>query len=441
MIRKWLTSPYLRPVMLLASGSGLAQVLGLLVTPIVTRLYLPSDYGALTVYSSIVAILAAIAGGRYEIAVVLPSDSKQGESDAISLVRVSLLCVAATSVLTLLAVAALVLWSEVPSVELLGFWAFAIPLGVLLSATSTTLSAYATRRRMYGRIARVAPLQKVGSAAVQVSAGLAKWGMSGLMLATLVAPLVGLGVLSQIYQQGRRELVRSKLSLAELRAIALQYSDFPRLSTWFALLNALAWNTQILVLAQYYSVSETGQYGLAKAVIVVPTSLVLTGVSQVYLRECAARAHDPAAAKRLAVQTLKALVAASLPLFVAIFLVSKHLFGIVFGEEWVAAGAITIAMIPLLWARFLTTSLTTTFNVYRRQGLLLAWQVAALTLTLLGYILGGRSGWDIVSTTWLASLMTAPAYLALIPMVFGVLHVGKQETDGTQSGEVPSSPV
>ncbi len=67
----------------------------------ITRLYLPSDYGAMAVYTSIVAIAAAIAGGRYESAVTLPSGSEQGERDAIALVRVALTVAVAVSGLAL----------------------------------------------------------------------------------------------------------------------------------------------------------------------------------------------------------------------------------------------------------------------------------------------------------------------------------------------------
>ena len=52
---------YLENIFLISSGTILAQAIGVLVTPIVTRLYLPSDYGILTSFNSVIAILIIIA--------------------------------------------------------------------------------------------------------------------------------------------------------------------------------------------------------------------------------------------------------------------------------------------------------------------------------------------------------------------------------------------
>lgn len=424
-IRARLGSPHLRGISYLASGAALAQLMGLAVTPIITRLYQPSDYGSMALYGSIVAIVSSIACARYETAIPLPAESAEGERDAVALVRLALASAVFVSGVALLVVVLIVLSGYGDWFGDLGIWTYAIPLGILVSAWSAALGAYATRRRQYGRIARVAPLQKTVAATIQIGAGLLNLGRSGLMLGAVVTPFVGLGVLSKVFREGRRAHTgNSPWDRSRIRRVAADYSDFPRVSTWFALLNALAWNIQAVVVAHFYSVAEVGQYALAFAMISLPTTVIITGVNQVYLRECAARTHDPVAASRLARQTLGGLVAVSIPLFLGLWLASRYLFGIVFGPEWIPAGAIASALIPLTWARFLTTSLTSTFNVYRRQGLQLIWQIATLTATLTGFVWGGANGLGISEVTWVVSGLVAPMYLILIPMVFRVLRAG-----------------
>lgn len=423
-IRRWMASPHLRPIAYLASGSGLAQLISLLVTPIITRLYTPGEYGTISIYGSIVAIVAAVAAGKYESAISLPAETDEGESDAIGLVRVALVVAVATSLVSLLAVFILLLWGGIASLESLGYWAYAIPLGVLLSAASATLGAYATRRRRYGTLARIAPMQKVVSAGLQLAGGALRLGVSGLMIGVLAAPFVGLGVQSKIYREGSSASPSAKWDWSELRRLAQQYRDFPLVSTWFALLNAMAWNIQAIVIARYYSVADVGHYSLATAMISVPMGLILVGVSQVFLRESAARADNPSAAMRLARETLKSLAVVSVPLFGVLFFASLYLFEPVFGEKWAGSSAIAVSMLPLLWARFLTTSLTTVFPIYRRQGRLLIWQIIALAVTLGGFIVGGTMALPISTTTLVVSLGVAPLYLALLPMVFRTIRQG-----------------
>lgn len=424
MIRRWLASPHLRPIASIASGAALAQVLGILVAPLITRLYAPSDYGTVAIYGSFVAIGAAVATGRYEGAASLPPEDERGERDAIALVRLALVVAAGVSGTALLGVTATHLIGDVPALGELGPWALAIPWGVFTTAASATLSAYATRRRAYGTIARVPLMQKLISSSVQVVGGFLKLGVAGLMLGAIVTPLVGLGILLRNYRNGKQQLPDPAWRWPDVRRVASRYSDFPRVGTWFALLNALAWNVQAIALARFYSISDVGQYALATAIIGLPTRMVLAGVSQVYLRESAARVDDPVAARRLASGTVRSLLIVSIPLFAAIFAAGKYLFGIIFGPDWVDAGAIAVAMIPLLWPRFLTTSLTATFTVYRRQGLLLTWQIVALGATLLGIVLGGTRGLPIVNTTLIVSLLVGPLYLLLIPMAFRAIRGG-----------------
>ena len=68
-------------------GTVLAQAIGILVTPIVTRLYLPDDYGILTSFNSVIAILIIIASFDYHKAIPLAKNDKQ----AINLIFLSLL--------------------------------------------------------------------------------------------------------------------------------------------------------------------------------------------------------------------------------------------------------------------------------------------------------------------------------------------------------------
>ena len=61
--------------------------MGFLVTPIVTRLYLPSDYGILTSFNSVIAILIIIASLDYHKAIPLAKNDNQ----VINLIFLSLL--------------------------------------------------------------------------------------------------------------------------------------------------------------------------------------------------------------------------------------------------------------------------------------------------------------------------------------------------------------
>jgi O-antigen/teichoic acid export membrane protein len=59
---------------IIGSGIFIAQLISLIATPIITRLYSPADFGVLSVFSSTLAIIVIVGGFRYEVAIPLPKE-------------------------------------------------------------------------------------------------------------------------------------------------------------------------------------------------------------------------------------------------------------------------------------------------------------------------------------------------------------------------------
>jgi hypothetical protein len=87
---RWLPrGGFARSVSILAGGTALAQVLAVAASPILTRIYKPSEFGALQVFISLMALVVVAASGRYEVAILLPED----EQSAVDVLGVAILCV------------------------------------------------------------------------------------------------------------------------------------------------------------------------------------------------------------------------------------------------------------------------------------------------------------------------------------------------------------
>ena len=64
-------------VLKLVSGTTIAQLVGILITPVLTRLYAPEAFGTLALFTSITSILGVIACMRYELAIMLPESDEE----------------------------------------------------------------------------------------------------------------------------------------------------------------------------------------------------------------------------------------------------------------------------------------------------------------------------------------------------------------------------
>jgi len=88
-------------ILKLMSGTVLAQALGILAMPVVTRLFAPEAFGVLAIFASMTGIVGVIVCLRYELAIMLPDSNEE----AANILGVSLL-----SVIIMTSLSALIVW-------------------------------------------------------------------------------------------------------------------------------------------------------------------------------------------------------------------------------------------------------------------------------------------------------------------------------------------
>ena len=60
----------------LMTGTTLAQVIGLMLAPVVTRFFTPEDFSVLEQFSMFMNILVVVVTGKYEFAIMQPAEKE-----------------------------------------------------------------------------------------------------------------------------------------------------------------------------------------------------------------------------------------------------------------------------------------------------------------------------------------------------------------------------
>ena len=89
-------SEFSQNVLTLMTGSTLSQAIPIAISPILTRIYTPEDFGLYAVYIAIITILGTIVSGRYELAIMLPKK----DEDAINIFALGLVITICLTVIT-----------------------------------------------------------------------------------------------------------------------------------------------------------------------------------------------------------------------------------------------------------------------------------------------------------------------------------------------------
>ncbi len=330
------TSSLYKGVLILGFGTVMAQLVGILSMPIITRLYTPSDLGVLAVYSSILAIIGAGATLRYEFAFPLPKE----DSDAINLFG---LCLILLIITTTLLAAGLFLGSEIVT-SYYGDYAvikpylwFLIP-GFIGLGFYTILNYWAVRKRDYKRITYTTINRGFGSSITTVSLGLLSFGPIGLIIGYIISQVAGIGTLARIMWKKDRENLK-KISLNRIQQVTLTYKSFPIFNLPASIVNTISLQVPSLMFLFIYDARIAGLYALANIVVITPGSVISGSMAQAYFGEVSRMVREKSQGLlSLYINTLKHLTVIAIPLIGIPSLCAPFVFGLIFGEAWTEAG-------------------------------------------------------------------------------------------------------
>lgn len=406
-LRGLLAGQFIRAVSILVGGTVVAQAILAITLPIATRLYSPDQFSTLAVFTGIVSILSVATCLRYDIAVPLP----ERDADAVTMVLLASAIAAAINILLL----AVVLLIPSTLAQALGHPELAehlwlVPVAIFLAGAYSTMQFWFVRNKRFRLLAQNRIAQAAGSAATQVSFGLAGIAPLGLLLGQVVNSglgAVGLGARFISHQRA----VAAQTTISDFRRVAHQYRRFPKYSALEALCNSAAIYLPIILLSAWASGPEAGYLMLGMYAMQVPMSLIGNAVSQVYM----SRGAEEERAGRLApftVDVLSGLIKAGVGPLICVSIAAPELFKLVFGPDWVRAGVLIGWMAPWFVMQFLTAPVSLALHICHKL-------VEALVLQIFGLAL--RTGAVIVATN-LAGQPYAEAY-ALSGFIFYLVYL------------------
>ena len=426
---------FARAALTIVAGAGAAQVIVVASSPILTRLYSPSDYGIYAAATSIL-VVSSIACLRYDFAIPLPADDVAGAN----LLALSLVVNFATTLVVAVALLAFGPWLlGLLGAQALGPYVVLLVLAQFGSGVVSALVNWAVRTKAFSEIGINRLLQSGGLATTQVGLGILGFGAPGLVLGALAGSVAGSTRLARAAWRSGGSAFR-RVSLPGVFAVARRYRRFPLVSSWSALLAALALRAPLLVLLLFYGTAVGGQYALAERVLYLPLTLVAGAVGQVFIADGARLARDrPEELRRLFRRTTWSLAGVALVPALGIAVITPLLAGPVFGERWSEAGVYVAILVPMFYAAFVITATGDILYVVERQGLQLAREL--LRLAFLGGSVVIASGLHLAPVLAVGALSLGGCAMYVI---YGLISwralVTYRPGAGHQPGEAPFEP-
>lgn len=398
-------------VFIIGSGTALAQGIGVIATPIITRLYAPSDFGLLGVYSSILTILMVIASLRYEYAIPVPKDSSKAAN---ILILCMVLIIVATGILSILFLLAGSMIADMFGLQSLLPYLWLVLIGFLGAGIYQALNYWAIRQRDYPRITRTKINQSIGGTLSKILLGLLSFGPLGLIVGYIISNIAGIYTFTKAIVEKDRDAIRG-VSVTEIRSAAREYRSFPMYSAPATLLVAISLQIPVFMLSVMYDLSVVGWYTLAYQILSLPVALVAGSMAQAFYGEAAKSAREsPDKLRHLHLDTTKKLALIALPSVGIPALFAPWFFPVVFGDSWLEAGLFCLPLALVAVSQFIVMP-TSKLAVYGFNH----WDLY-FNLTRTIFIIGG---FYIANILDFSPIVTLTIYSVITAFMYGILYI------------------
>lgn len=377
-------------VMVLMTGTVLAQALPIAVMPMLTRMYSPEDFGLLALYVAIFSVCSVVASGRYELAIMLPEKDEDAKlllqaSIAISFMSSIFLFFVAFSFSGLIA-------NFLGSTEIEP-WIFWVPPAVFFMGCYQSLVYWNNRQKRFKNIA----LSRVGQS-LSVSSTQVSFGYLALQGGLIVGHIAGcvVAVLYLLFKSGSYRDIFKKNELVSIAAQLHKYRNFPKYSVAGALSDSAALQMPVFILTKYSAGAVTGVFSLTFRVLNLPVSLVSAALSQVvFQRIVELSQNNPIELKAFILKVFFGLFVIFMPLVPVMWFWGESIFSFAFGSEWGVAGQYSRFLVFAVWARFCVSPLSTVMALHKNVKVGVLWQVLYLITITVTLLVSVRFGVDV----------------------------------------------
>ena len=349
----------------------MAQLVPILLQPVIRRVFLPEAFGVYSVYLSVIGIIITITSLKFELAIVLPKKRVW----AINLLGLTLvLSFIICSILQLITI-----WKQESLNAFFNISSFYsntiyfLPLGAFLITINQNFNFFLIRQKDFlgSSINKVS--RRAAEGVLQLTFGYSKVSY-GLVFSDVIGNFVNLII--AIFQSYRKGFSFRLINYKGMKEVAIQYQDYPRYNLIPSLLSASAFLLPVIIINKTFSAEMAGYFDLSKLLLSIPLALISRALSNVLLQRVSAKylQRESLLSDLKPIFYFVLLIALLEVLIVLLF--GKSLFVLFFGQNWGFSGEISKTLVWSYALNFILAPFTDVLIALRKIKTYSYWQVS-----------------------------------------------------------------
>lgn len=390
-------SEFSRNIFTLITGTTIAQAVPIVISPILTRIYTPEDFGFLAFYLFAMTFLANLATGKYEMSIYL----LQRNSVAKEMLEVSLFLATIFSVFLLIIV---ILFGEIIISEF-DFqhnilWFYILPFAVLITASYQSMNHLYVRMSKFKKLSINRIVQSSTNGVISISLGL-----QNLLYGLIIAQLISQFIVSILIFKNYKFSSMSKYRIKKYILLMKKYRNFPKHMLFSNIINNLSTNMPIIILTSNFGLAFSGYYSFVQKVLGIPLNIIGNSFSEVFKQKASNEYIKNGNCINIFLSVFKKLFLISFIPFFVFYLIAPALFSFVFGESWKVAGEYAQILTPMFFINFITMPISSVALFANKTIVDFWWQLGFLFVAVVGYLISSEAKNTVIYFSFGFSLM------------------------------------
>lgn len=372
-----LKGDFLKSVSIMLIGSFFSQLLPILVSPYLTRIYQPHEFGAFALFFSVCTVLTIIVTGYYELAILKLKKHKEVLNLCLIITILVIIICSILSVMAILLVDNELINLSIKYLE--NSWL--IVLGVIFNSIFQITTYYLTWKANYLFLNKIKITQSIIIIITSIGLGNTIFKSKGLIISYIIGYIIASLPMLLVLVRYRRFLsFRIGLNILS------QYIRYPMYTMPSAFINNLASQLPIFFIKKYFTKELVGEYSLTNRVLIAPVSIISVSLGQVYLKKISDKSNRNESLNRIFYGTFLLLTMLSIFIFIPLFLLGEEIVVLIFGGAWRTAGILAEILSIAVLIKFIVSPLSTIFFAINENATLTKWQVLYFISSLIFFL-------------------------------------------------------
>lgn len=382
-------------ILYMGLGTVIAQVVNILVQPLLTRIVSPENLGIYTYVVSLATMVIPIATLKVDMLIVTDATDEDAQ-------YTTDVCILLNFIVSAVFVFVIVIGSHVSENNVFnkyGRISYFAPLLVFTNGLRFLFISYNNRYQKYRLISAVAIIREIARAVIQVALGVLTGGPVGQIAGYAVSPVFGLHLQMKEYIQKFKH--RRCISWETVRNVIF---DKGRKQILYLVpaqfINSFSASLITVSISTLYTATTLGYYSAGARVLDIPILFITSNVSKVMFQRVSEYSEKKKPIFKLVLSVVAVLSAVSFAGFTVLYIIAPQLAEIAFGNGYAVSGTYIRCLCVMYAVRLVASSFSGLYTVFKKQKYEFLMNIIFIAVAVCAYVICKWNNWPV--TTYLS---------------------------------------